>query len=80
MANTFSSSYTLKLELLFSDEDTRTITLENPRENLTREVIDSYSDYLLEHPIFIGDKTKAAFTGIGSANLVTVHTEKFDLS
>lgn len=59
--DTIISSSELKLLCLFDDDDTRTLTLENPRNDLTASDIQSIeNDMVINQPI-IGDKTGANF-------------------
>lgn len=60
--DTIISSSELKLLCLFDDDDTRTITLENPRGGISAtDIHDIETDMITTQPI-IGDKTGASFT------------------
>lgn len=81
MADTLSSSYTLKFDYEFSDGDTRAVTLENPKLDLTLSDIETFETFLKNNSVVIGDKTGASFRGIGAnPQIVTVNKRQIDLS
>lgn len=82
MADTLSSSYSLKFELEFVDGDTRAVTLDNPKLDLVMSDVQTFETFLENNPVVIGDKTGANFKGIvdNSAKIVTVNRRKLDLS
>ena len=55
----------LKILLGFGDEDDRTLTLQNPRENLTNTEIQAFATAAA--PVLVGDKYSAAFTRVKKA-------------
>lgn len=59
MADVIKSSSELKLTWQFSDGDTRTQTVKNPRADLTDEDIQSYRDLIAEKQAVIGDQEGA---------------------
>lgn len=67
MAKTITTYNRLKILAGFADEDDRTITLENPRENITESDIQA----LPANNVLIGDKYGAAFTRFKSASYVS---------
>ncbi len=70
MADTIKSSTELKLTCRFDDDDTRTITYEDPKGGLTAEdIISLEQDMIINQPL-IGDKTGARFTGFDKAYTV----------
>lgn len=78
--DTVTSSYELKLDYRFTDDDTRTTTLANPRSNLTAADINSCSAVLLATQAFVGDKNNAPFEKITGAVIVEKLRTKLDLS
>ena len=69
MADIVKQTDTLKLLAGFADEDDRTITLSNPKANITSAEIHALAE--LATPVLIGDKYGAAFTRFKSATYVT---------
>lgn len=77
MADKTKLSYQLKLLAGFADGDTRTITLENPKPNLTASEINAIN--ALAAGVLIGDKYGAAFAELKDANIVETQTTYLDL-
>lgn len=75
MADTVKTYARLKLVAGFADEDDRTITLENPRNGITKADVDA----LPAEGVLIGDKYGAAFTRFKSASYVYGSTTDYDL-
>ena len=65
MANTTKTKSELKMEFKFADNDTRTISLDNPRSGLTKEDILGVVPKAVG--VIIGDKAGAAAVGINTA-------------
>lgn len=78
--DTVTSSYELKLAYDFTDGDTRTTTLPNPKSNLTSDAVITASNTLQETQAFVGDKNNGAFDKIKSASIVSKTRRKLDLS
>lgn len=68
----------LKLLAGFADEDDRTITVANPKTNLTAEQINAVGNKAVG--VLIGDKYGAAFTRFKEANIVEGTTVKYDFT
>lgn len=85
MADTVKNEYNLKIECLFTDGDTRTITLKNPKSEITQEEIEELNALILNetggvnNSILIGDKTSADFRRINKVIKVTTITNTLDL-
>lgn len=79
MADVIKTTYELKLENLFVDGDTRTITLKNPRNDLAESDIESLNTWMQTNKIIIGDKDGADFDKISRAIKVTKITQELDL-
>lgn len=60
MASTITNTHELKLLAAFADEDDRTITIPNPKANLTKTQIEAFAE--VAAPVIIGDKYGATFT------------------
>lgn len=80
MADTVKAETTLRIENLFVDGDTRTITLKNPRSNLTSNDIASLNSFMQANNIIIGDKAGATFGRIQNAATVQKNTILLDIS
>lgn len=70
MADTVSYSSTLKIENLFVDGDTRTITLKNPLNGITTTIITDLESFMRTNNIIIGDKYGGTFGRIQSVKKV----------
>ena len=68
MADSTKSTYQLKLLAGFSDEDDRSITIDNPKSGLTWAQIEALETYAA--PVLIGDKYGASFTRFKEAKYV----------
>lgn len=80
MADVIKTVEELKLETLFEDEDTRTITLSNPRADISSSDIQALDNFMLTNEVIVGDKTGADFVKITKAKKVTTSTRTLDLS
>ena len=78
--DTIKSSSELKLEAGFYDNDTRILTLENPRNNLTKADILAVETLAKNTQPIIGDKGSAAFVKFNSAKIVDKTNIQLDLS
>ena len=70
MADKRKETYILKIKLGFSDGDTRTINLDNPRNDLQASEIYSLSNFIKENNLLLGDKYGADSSGILTADIV----------
>ena len=80
MADTVKAETTLKIDTLFVDGDTRTITLKNPRSNLSGNDISELNAFMQANNIIIGDKAGATFGRIQKAATVQKNTISLDIS
>ena len=80
MADVTTSKNVLQMVAEFKDEDTRTITVEDPNTaiNLAAAVND-IGDYVAQNKILLGDKDGSEFARIRSAKIVRSSSTKFDL-
>ena len=70
MADTRKETYILKIKLGFADGDTRTINLDNPRNDLTAAEIYQVSQFIKNNNLLLGDKYGADSAGILTADVV----------
>ena len=70
MADTRKETYILKIKLGFADGDTRTINLDNPRNDLTAAEIYQVSQFIKNINLLLGDKYGADSAGILTADVV----------
>lgn len=80
MADTVKSANELKMEFGFYDNDTRTVTLDNPRSDLTADDIHGIADYAKANQPIIGDKAGTRVVGINSAKIREKTTVYLDLN
>ena len=80
MADTIKSSNELNLVFGFYDNDTRTVTLDNPKPNLTAADIKGVETFAKTNYPIIGDKGGARVTSIQSAKITEKTSINLDLS
>ena len=80
MADTIKSSSELKLVYGFYDSDDRTMTLQNPKSNLTAAQIKAVGTLAATTNPIIGDKAGAACVGIKSAKTLQKTVTYLDLT
>lgn len=78
--DTITSGRDLKLSYLFTDGDTRTTTLPNPKTNLTESDVTEVSFELTNSQVFVGDKAGAGFDKIEHAETTDWMKTRLDLS
>lgn len=78
MAHVTKTSKQLKIVAGFEDGDDRTITVENPKSNVTAAQINELKD--VAKYALIGDKADAAFTGWKDARIVESTTVYLDIT
>ena len=79
MADIYKQSYILKIKLGFADGDTRTINLDNPKNNLTAAEIYEVSQFIKNNNLLLGDKYGADSAGILTADIVQSAKTTLDL-
>lgn len=79
MADKITTVRELKLVGKFTDNDTRTISIDNPKENLTKEQINAVGALGKSTNVLIGDKTGADFKEFVEAKTITKKTTQLDL-
>lgn len=80
MNDTVKSENVLIIECAFVDGDTRTITLKNPRSNISASDIEDLETFMLENKIIIGDRDGSEFRKIKKAVRRQTMTRYIDLS
>lgn len=75
MAIISSESINLKIDALFMDGDTRTITLKNPKSTISATDIADLNTFMFEKNAIIGDKESSSFAKITKATRVTTTTQ-----
>lgn len=80
MADTVKTYSILKIKLGFNDGDTRTISLDNPRGNLTAANIYELSQFIKTNNLLLGDKTGADSSGILTADIVETARVNIDIT
>ena len=78
MADTTKTTYQLKLVAGFNDGDERTISIDNPKDNITPAQIKALDS--LAAGVLIGDKYGAPFTTFKDAGLYETTKVELDLS
>ena len=79
MSDIYKQSYILKIKLGFADGDTRTINLDNPRNDLEASEINELSNFIKENNLLLGDKYGADSAGILTADIVQSAKTTLDL-
>ena len=77
MADTRTITDQLKIENYFVDGDTRTITLKNPKTNITQTEIQELLTFMHNTGIIVGDKMGATFGKI--MTVTSVRKTRIDL-
>lgn len=75
-----TSTEELKIKMGFGSEDDRTISLPNPKNTLSAELINNVFSDVTVTKIIVGDKDGADFTGILSAYKEEKTVRKLDLT
>lgn len=78
--DTVTSSREGKLLVKFYDGDTRTLTLDNPKSNLTATNVNNLVTFMTTNQPIIGDKAGASVTGAESFKIIEKTDVKLDLS
>ena len=80
MADRTKTSNELVIECGFLDGDTRTITLRNPRSNVSATEIQNLETFMQTENIIIGDRAESDFRKINKAVKRETTTTYLDLS
>ena len=79
MADIVKTSAILNIECVFNDGDTRTITLKNPRSDISASEIETLENFMLENKIIIGDRDSFDFKKVRKAVKRDTTTTYLDL-
>ena len=80
MSDVTKTSRSLVIENVFVDGDTRSVTLKNPRSDITESQITDLNSFLQETNILIGDKDSATFGRIRKVTRRNSTTTYLDIS
>ena len=80
MADVTKTSRSLIIENVFVDGDTRSVTLKNPRSDISESQITDLNSFLQETNILIGDKDGATFGRIRKVTRRSSTTTYLDIS
>lgn len=80
MADVIKTSRSLIIENVFVDGDTRSVTLKNPRSDISESQITDLNSFLQETNILIGDKDRATFGRIKKVTRRNSTTTYLDIS
>ena len=78
MANKITNSYRLAVVAGFADGDERTISIEDPREDVTASDINALNTVAAE--VLIGDKYGASFTVFKGAKKIQQRVTEYEIS
>ena len=79
MADIVKTASLLNIECVFLDGDTRTITLKNPRSNVSSSDIETLETFMQTNQIIIGDRDSSDFRKIKKAVKRNTTTSYLDL-
>ena len=80
MADVVKTARNLIFETVFVDGDTRSITLKNPRSDISQSEITAFNTFLQENNMLIGDKDGATFGRIKKVTRRETTTTYLDIS
>ena len=79
MADIIKTASILNIECSFVDSDTRTITMKNPRSDISSTDIENLQTFMQENQIIIGDRDLSDFRRIKRAVKRNITTRYLDL-
>ena len=80
MSDTIKTTKELKIDMYFVDGDTRVQRLKNPRDDITRQEIIDLQALIRTNNLLIGDRARAAFGRISTADIVNTTVTDLDIS
>lgn len=80
MADIIKTAYNLVIETVFVDGDTRTLTIKNPRSNISQNDLTDLNSFMQESNILIGDKDGSTFGRIKKVIRRSSTTTYLDIS
>lgn len=75
---TTTTEKTIKFDCGFVDGDTRTITMKNPRSDITTAEITELNAFIRANNLLLGDQTGAIFAGFHKVRVGTTTTRTID--
>lgn len=79
MADTIKSSTELNLTMVFEDDDTRVLSLPNPKDSVNKSNVKDLESVMQVNQPLVSDKSGAPFTNFKKAVVHTVESRQFDL-
>ena len=79
MADIIKTASILNIECVFLDGDTRTITMKNPRSDISSSDIETLQTFMKDNNIIIGDRDLSDFRYIRKAVKRNITTKYLDL-
>lgn len=80
MADVIKSTSTLQIVAEFVDSDDRTLSLDDPKLDISAAQINSVAAYIKDNNLLIGDKEGASFARFKSAQKISQTTRYLDLT
>lgn len=80
MADIVKTEKTLRIDTVFVDGDTRSITLKNPKATIQSSEIAELNAFMQANNILIGDKAQGTFGRIKSATTVDKQSIQLDIT
>ena len=68
--DTVTTKSTLQNVLGFADGDTRTINIDDPKDNLTAADVRAWVQFAIDNQLLLSDKSGAALTGVESSKII----------
>ena len=79
MSDMQKTTSSLSILCVFVDEDTRSITLKDPKASITSAEITTLNNFMQRNNIIVGDKEAATFGRIKTVTRVTKNEYQLDL-
>ena len=74
--DTITTKSTLQNVFLFTDGDTRTVNIDDPKDTITAAEVQAWANFAIENQILIGDKTGAALASLKSSKRIDATNTK----
>ena len=78
-ADTVTEDNVISIKTTYADDDTRTFSLPNARDDVTSEEIAELDKWIVDNQILLSDKSLANTTGIESATHINTSRIKLDI-
>lgn len=80
MADIYGTAQTVKFDFFFVDGDTRSLSIKNPKSNITTTEIENLQTFMRTNNIIVGDKDGGTFGRIDKVTRITESKLKLDLA